>query len=98
MNDVVGKIEFAPFGTLTPEARPGDWKILAEGQAKRIDALERDMARIDWLSRHEVEWEQEDAGWRVWVNFKTVTGRWSSQHHDGATFREALDVAMDALK
>lgn len=41
MNDVVGKIEFAPFGNLTPEARPGDWKILAEGQAKRIAALEK---------------------------------------------------------
>ena len=43
---VVGKIEFAPFGNLTPEARPGDWKILAEGQNTRIERLERENAAL----------------------------------------------------
>lgn len=43
---VVGRIEFAPFGNLTPEARPGDWKILAEAQNKRIEALERGLRQF----------------------------------------------------
>jgi hypothetical protein len=36
--------DWKPFGNLTAEARPGDWKILAEAQHKRIERLEKDLS------------------------------------------------------
>lgn len=105
---VVGKIEFAPFGNLTPEARPGDWKIVAEGQNKRIKALEaerdalklgaseagRDRERIEWLqtARATIYRSETCPHWVV------VDERQPSRRTGvlGTTLRDAIDNAMAA--
>ena len=38
--------DYEPFGTLTPEARVGDWKVLAVSQHVRIERLERENAEL----------------------------------------------------
>lgn len=38
--------EWKPFGTLTDEARPGDWKFLAQAQHGRLERLQAIMREM----------------------------------------------------